>query len=121
MTKRILIVDDDELVLIALRELLKPHGYEVHSFTSGLEALKSLDNMSFDIMMFDIMMPEIDGFELCTRVREKEAHRETPIVFLTAKSRDEDRNRGLAVGANLFLSKPISPERLLKLISDTIG
>ncbi len=121
MAKRILLVDDDELVLIALRELLKPHGYEVHAYTSGSEALRTLDKMSFDLLIFDIMMPEMDGFELCTSARSKEAYRETPIVFLTAKSRDEDRSRGLEVGANLFLSKPISPERLIKLISDTIG
>jgi CheY-like chemotaxis protein len=121
MTKRILIVDDDELVLIALRELLKPHGYEVHAYTSGSEALNILDDASFDLLIFDVMMPEMDGFELCTRVRNKELHRETPIVFLTAKSREEDRKRGLEVGANLFLSKPISPDKLLKLISDTLG
>jgi DNA-binding response OmpR family regulator len=121
MVKRILIVDDDEMVLIALNELLRPEGYEVHTFSSGTEALKKLDQNGYDLLMLDIIMPEMDGFELCKKIREKENYRETPIVFLTAKSQEEDRVQGIEAGANLFLSKPISPEKLLGIISDTIG
>jgi DNA-binding response OmpR family regulator len=66
-------------------------------------------------------MPEMDGFELCKRIREKEKYREVPVVFLTAKTRDEDRVRGLEAGANLFLSKPISPDKLLGIVSSTLG
>jgi len=121
MAKRILVVDDDEMVRIALNELLRPEGFEVHTVSSGTEALKRIDENSYDLLILDIIMPEMDGFELCKRIREKEGLRETPIVFLTAKSREEDRSRGLEVGANLFLTKPISPEKLLRLISDTMG
>ena len=121
MAKRILIVDDDEMVLIALDELLRPEGYEVHTLTSGSEALKRLDQNGYDLLVLDIIMPEMDGFELCKKIREKEDFRETPIVFLTAKSQEEDRAQGIEAGANLFLSKPISPEKLLGIISDTIG
>jgi len=66
-------------------------------------------------------MPEMDGFELCRKIREKEGLKEIPVVFLTAKSRDEDRVQGLDAGANLFLSKPISPDKLLAIVSDTLG
>ena len=121
MAKRILVVDDDEMVLMALDELLKPEGYEVQTVSSGSEALRKLDTNGFDLLMFDVIMPEMDGYELCKRVREKEKYRETPVVFLTAKSRDEDRARGLESGANLYLSKPISPDKLLKIVSDTLG
>jgi CheY-like chemotaxis protein len=121
MAKRILVVDDDEMVRIALNELLRPEGFEVHTVSSGTEALKRIDENSYDLLILDIIMPEMDGFELCKRIREKEGLRETPIVFLTAKSREEDRGRGREVGANLFLTKPISPEKLLRLISDTMG
>ncbi len=121
MAKRILVVDDDELVLMALRELLTPEGYEIHTVSGGAEALDRLDQCGYDLLVLDIIMPEMDGFELCERIREKENHRETPIVFLTAKSREEDRARGIDAGANLFLSKPISPDKLLKIISDTVG
>ena len=121
MAKRILVVDDDELVLMAINELLKPEGYEVHPVSSGSEALEKLDQDGYDLLMLDIIMPEMDGFELCKKIREKEGYKEIPIVFLSAKSREEDRNRGIEVGANLFLSKPISPEKLLEIISDTLG
>jgi two-component system alkaline phosphatase synthesis response regulator PhoP len=121
MEKRILVVDDDELVLAALNELLSPEGYVVHTVLSAKEALERLDQDGYDLLLLDIIMPEIDGYELCREIREKEKYRETPIVFLTAKNREEDRVRGLEVGGNLFLSKPISPNKLLKIISDTIG
>ena len=121
MGKRILVVDDDELVLIALRELLSPEGYEVHPVPCGAEALKKIDQNDYDLLILDIIMPEMDGLELCKKIRKKENYRETPIVFLTAKSRDEDRDEGIEAGANLFLSKPISPDKLLRIVSDTIG
>jgi DNA-binding response OmpR family regulator len=121
MAKRILIVDDDELVLMALRELLKSQNYEVLTFSRGSEALKKIDQEALDLMILDIVMPEMDGFELCKKIREKEHGRETPILFLSAKNQEEDQKRGLEVGANLFISKPISPQRLLALIADIIG
>ena len=121
MAKSILVVDDDEMVLMALDELLSPEGYEVHTVLSGKEALEKLDKNDYHLLMLDIIMPEMDGFQLCRKIREKERYREVPIVFLTAKSREEDRILGLESGANLFLSKPISPEKLLGIVSDTIG
>jgi CheY-like chemotaxis protein len=121
MAKRVLVVDDDEMVLMALDELLSPEGYEVHTVLSGAEALKRLDQNGYDLLVLDIIMPEMDGLELCKKIREREGYKETPIVFLTAKSREEDRVIGLEAGANLFLSKPISPEKLLGIISDTVG
>jgi DNA-binding response OmpR family regulator len=121
MAQRILVVDDDEMVLMALDELLKPEGYEVQTVSSGSDALRKLDANDYDLLMLDVIMPEMDGYELCRRIREKEEYKETPIVFLTAKSRDEDRARGLESGGNLYLSKPISPDKLLKIVSDTLG
>jgi len=121
MAKRILIVDDDELVLMALNELLRPEGYEIHAVSGGAEALQKLDQDGYDLLMLDVIMPEMDGFELCKKIRTKDNYRETPIIFLTAKSREEDRAMGLEAGANLFLSKPISPDKLIEMVSDTIG
>ena len=121
MAKRILVVDDDEMVLMALNELLEPEGYEVDAIQRASEALEKLDQDGYNLLMLDIIMPEMDGFELCRRIRAMEKYRETPIIFLTAKSRDQDRALGLEAGANLFLSKPISPEKLLGIVSDTIG
>jgi CheY-like chemotaxis protein len=121
MAKRILIVDDDEMVRIALMELLKPEGYEIESVGSAKEALTKIDENRYDLLMFDIIMPEMDGIALCRKVREREDCNEIPIVFLTAKSSDKDRALGIEVGASLFLSKPISPEKLIEVISETLG
>jgi len=121
MAKRILVVDDDEMVLMALNELLRPEGYDVHTISSGTEALRRLEKEDYDLLMLDIIMPGMDGFELCKRIRKIDRYGETPIVFLTAKSREEDRIQGLEAGANLFLSKPISPDKLLGIISNTLG
>ena len=121
MAKSILIVDDDEMVRIALRELLKPEGYEIEAVGSGKEALERISEKIYDLLIFDIIMPEMDGFELCRQVRSREDYTDVPVVFLTAKSREEDRAHGIDVGANLFLSKPISPSKLLDIISGAIG
>ena len=121
MTKSILIVDDDEMVRIALKELLSPEGYEIEAVESGKEALVRINEKNYNLLIFDIIMPEMDGFELCRQVRSREDYSEVPVVFLTAKSREEDRAQGIGAGANLFLSKPISPAKLLNIISETIG
>jgi len=121
MEKHILIVDDDEMVRMALVELLKPEGYFLDEAGSGKEALEKINSDKYDLMMFDIIMPEMDGIELCKRVRARDEYKDIPIVFLTAKSREQDKVKGLEAGANLFLSKPISPEKLLNIISETIG
>jgi len=121
MEKHILIVDDDEMVRMALVELLKPEGYFLDEAGSGKEALEKINRDKYDLMMFDIIMPEMDGIELCKRVRTRDEYKDIPIVFLTAKSREQDKVKGLEAGANLFLSKPISPEKLLNIISETLG
>lgn len=120
MAARILVVDDDELVLVALEELLTPHGYEVTTAGNGPEALAKLEQGSADVLILDIIMPGMSGFELCERIRQVEKYRATPIVMLTAKSSAEDKKRGMDAGANLFLPKPIAPQRLLELVKSAL-
>jgi DNA-binding response OmpR family regulator len=121
MAKRILLVDDDELVLIALRELLQSENYEVQIFSRGSEVLKKLDEEKFDLLILDIVMPEMNGFELCKMIRKKNNYEEKPILFLTAMNQEEDKKRGLEAGATLFISKPVLPQRLLATIADIIA
>ena len=116
MTKKILVVDDDELVLIALEALLAPSGYEVTTANNGDDALEKLSKTKFDLMILDILMPGMNGFELCEKIRVLDAYKGVPIIMLTAKSGSEDKKRGLELGANLFLPKPIAPQQLIDLI-----
>jgi CheY-like chemotaxis protein len=120
MGKKILIVDDDELVLIAIQELLTPLGFSVTALSSGPEALEKVSNHQFDLVILDVSMPEMTGFEVCQRVRQMETYTEIPILMLTARSGEEDKQRGMEAGANLYLPKPISPKRLIALVEEAL-
>jgi len=120
MSKKILVVDDDELVLIAIRELLTPLGFSVITSPSGCDALERMASDRFDLVILDIIMPEMDGFEVCEKLRRIEAYTETPVIILTAKSAEEDKKRGMEAGANLYLPKPISPKRLIALVEEAM-
>ncbi len=120
MAKKILVVDDDELVLIAIRELLSPLGYSVRTCSGGADAVAEIGREHFDLIILDVLMPGMDGFEVCRQVRKNESYAETPVIILTAKSGDEDKKRGVEVGANLYLPKPISPKRLIALVEEAI-
>jgi two-component system alkaline phosphatase synthesis response regulator PhoP len=120
MSKKILVVDDDELVLIAIRELLTPLGFSVTISPNGSDALEKAASNQFDLVILDVIMPEMDGFEVSQKIRQIASYAETPVMMLTAKSGDEDRQRGLEMGANLYLPKPISPRRLIALVEEAI-
>lgn len=120
MPKRILVVDDDEMVLLALEELFGSKGYETHAVPGGLEALDALGKGVFDLVILDIIMPGMDGYELCRKIRQEERWQKLPVIMLTAMSGEEDRKRGEEAGADLFLPKPISPRELFSLVEKAI-
>jgi CheY-like chemotaxis protein len=120
MTKNILVVDDDELVLLAIQELLTPLGFSVTLAPNGAEALRKAAGKPFDVVILDVIMPEMDGFEVCRNLRQLEAYHETPILMLTAKSGEEDKQRGMEAGASLYLPKPIAPKRLIALVEEAM-
>jgi adenylate cyclase len=103
---RILIVDDEPANRALLRKLLGHHGYEVFEADNGAAALVAVETHDPDLVCLDVMMPEIDGVEVCQRLRGQPRHAGLPILLLTALDRPEDRARGLEAGANDFLSKP---------------
>jgi CheY-like chemotaxis protein len=120
MTKNILVVDDDELVLLAIQELLTPLGFSVTRASNGADALQKAASQQFDIVILDVIMPEMDGFEICRKMRQLPAYHEMPILMLTAKSGEEDKQRGMEAGANLYLPKPIAPKRLIALVEEAM-
>ena len=120
MAKKILVVDDDELVLIAIRELLSPLGFSVTIISNGPGALEKVSSDRFDLIILDVIMPEMDGFEVCQRIRKMDSYGETPILMLTAKSEEADKERGMEAGANLYLPKPIAPRRLIALVEEAL-
>jgi len=107
----ILIVDDERFVRLGLRGVLAGAGHGVREAANGAAALAAVDERRPDLVLLDVMMPGEDGFEVCRKLRAKD--RELPVVFLTAKDSDEDEVRGLAVGADDFLSKTVDESVLL--------
>ena len=111
MRSTILIVDDDEKIVSMLRRGLAFEGYEVQTASNGAEGLSKLMDKEPDIVVLDVMMPQIDGFEVCRRLRE--AGSKVPVLMLTAKDEVQSRVTGLDTGADDYLMKPFAFEELL--------
>ncbi len=108
---RVLIVEDEEAILLALEDDLGAEGYEVASATDGPSGLSMAESQSYDLIILDIMLPGMNGFEVCKRLRQ--ASVTTPILFLTAKSQEIDKVLGLELGADDYVTKPYSRRELL--------
>ena len=122
MAHRILVVDDDVLVLEALKELLTSSGYEVRVATRGQEALEILDTERFDLLILDVVMPKMTGFDLCREVRKRDDEMSAvKIIMLTAKTEARDLQSEEQCGCDLYLTKPIDPGRLKELIRNTLA
>jgi twitching motility two-component system response regulator PilG len=114
--KRILIIEDEESLLKLETILLTVKGYEVSGVLTGNDALKKISDGEFDLILLDIMLPDIDGFEVCRRVKQDPRTSALPVVMLTAKKSTEDQNRGLACGADAYLTKPFKSAIIIEVI-----
>ena len=115
MKARILIVDDEEIVVRSCLRILDDDRYEVESVSDGWEALRRIDENGFDILVLDIMMPRIDGLEVLQRVKER--HPDVDVIMMTGLSQIQTAVRAMKLGAFDYLSKPFDPDEL-KLIVD---
>lgn len=113
MTARVLIVEDEESILLSLEFLLGKEGYAVTIARDGAEALRLLEQQSPDLVLLDVMLPLIDGFELCATIRTMPALARTRIMLVTARGRETEVARGLALGADAYLTKPFSTRELM--------
>ena len=105
MGKRILLVDDEPLILKGLKYTLEQEDYETESAMDGEEALEKFFSQSFDLILLDVMLPKLDGLSVCQRIRE---HSNVPIIMLTAKGEDMDKILGLEYGADDYMTKPFN-------------
>lgn len=108
----ILVIDDDELVSRTLQRALKMYGYQVMVAHSGTEGLQLARRHKPDLFVLDIMMPGADGYQVCRQIRGDPLLKELPVLFLTAKAKDEDKIEGFRAGADDYLSKPFNMEEL---------
>jgi len=112
----ILCVDDEPCNLALLEALLVPRGYEVLKSENGREALARISEQKIDLVLLDVMMPELDGFEVCRKIKDNDRYRSIPVVMITAMTAKEDRVRAIEAGAEDFISKPIDSSEVLARI-----
>lgn len=117
MARRILLVDDDELILLSLEELFRRAGYEVTCSSGGREAVALAQREPFDVIVLDVVMPGSSGLDVCRTLRADPSYTRTPIILFTAKSSPADREKGMEAGATAFLPKPFDPKELLKVVA----
>lgn len=116
--KKILIAEDDANILISLDFLMRKQGYQVYVARDGAEAWKIAKDETPDAVILDIMMPEMDGFQLCEKIKSTPATAHAKVVFLSAKGKEEDIQRGIELGASAYITKPFSTKELVNKIKE---
>ncbi|MFH0734937.1 MAG: response regulator transcription factor [bacterium] len=119
MKTKVLIVDDEKDIIEILQYNLENEGFEVITAYDGLEAITKLIQKP-DLIILDIMMPKMDGFQACQKIRQTKGFETTPIIFLTAKSGEIDEIKGLNLGADDYIQKPVSPKLIIARVNSNL-
>jgi DNA-binding response OmpR family regulator len=118
---RILIVDDEPNIVLALELLMKKEGYEVHAVADGERAVQAAKELRPDVILLDIMMPKMDGYEVCQSIRSDALLKDVSIIMLTAKGREVEREKGLALGADHYITKPFSTRQVVMKVREILA
>jgi len=121
MGKKILIADDEPNIVVSLEFLMKQRGYLVRIANNGEDAFNAIGEFAPDLILLDVMMPRMSGYDLCQKVRENPAWQEIKIIMLSAKGRDIEVTKGMAVGADAYVTKPFSTKDLMDKVRDMLG
>lgn len=119
--KTVLIADDEPNIVISLEFLLQREGYHVLVARDGQEALDTIALMSPDLVLLDVMLPRVSGYEVCQQIRENPAVAGTKVLMLTAKGREVEVSKGMALGADAYVTKPFSTKDLLAQVRLLLG
>jgi DNA-binding response OmpR family regulator len=120
MPHKVLIVDDEPNIVTSLTFLMKKSGFETSVARDGDEALSEVERFGPDLVLLDVMMPKRDGFEVCQKLRAA-GHTDLKIVLLTAKGRETEVAKGLAIGADSYVTKPFSTRELVDLVNQLLA
>jgi DNA-binding response OmpR family regulator len=118
---KILIVDDDPYILMSLEFLMKKHGYNVMVARNGAEALEIVNSQVPDLILLDIMMPDVDGYAICQHIKSTKKLQDAKVVFMSAKTKEADIQKGYDLGASLYITKPFSTRDLIKQIQELLN
>ncbi len=118
--KKILIVDDEPNIVMTLEYTFKKNNFEVFIARDGQEALDILENQLPDIIILDVMMPMVDGFATLEQIKKDKRLNHCKVIFLSAKNKEKDIEKGLSLGANLYVVKPFSIKKLVEQVQELI-
>lgn len=118
---KVLVVDDEVYILHILDFSLGAEGFDVITAADGEQALSRARSERPDLIVMDIMMPRLDGYETCRRLKSDPATKNIPVLLLTARGREEDRKRGMEAGADDYMTKPFSPNKLIARVTEMLG
>lgn len=121
MKKKILIVDDEPNIVMTLEYTFKKHDFEVYIARDGSEALQLLEKNIPDVVLLDIMMPNVDGYQTLNYIKTNDSLKNTKVVFLTAKNKASDIEKGLKLGADKYLTKPFSVKKIVSEIHELLS
>lgn len=121
MSRSVLVVEDEPTILQALTFLLNQAGFTVRVARDGEEALTGIETEPPALVLLDVMLPKRDGFDVCETIRANPAWKDVRIIMLTAMGRDADRKRGLALGADAYLTKPFSTREVLARVQNIMA
>lgn len=120
MASKILIVDDEPNIVLSLEFLMKQGGYEVRTAADGEAGLELIAAEPPNLVLLDVMMPRKNGYEVCQAIRENSAWKDIRIIMLTAKGRDVEREKGLALGADDYITKPFSTQEVVERVQEML-
>lgn len=118
--KKILIVDDEPNIVMSLEYTFKKNNFEVFIARDGQEALDILETAEPHVIILDIMMPNVDGYDTLEQIKRIERLKDTKVIFLTAKNKEKDIEKGLSLGANLYVTKPFSVKKLIEQVHELL-
>jgi DNA-binding response OmpR family regulator len=121
LIKKVLVVDDDPYILMSLEFLMKKNGYDVMVARNGTEALDIVGKQLPDLVLLDITMPDVDGYEICRQIKKSARLKHTKVVFMSAKTKEADVQKGYDLGAALYVTKPFSTRELVKQIKGLLA
>jgi two-component system, OmpR family, alkaline phosphatase synthesis response regulator PhoP len=112
MAKKILVVDDEKAILELIQRILSRERYNIITAESGNEALNKIYNESPDLVILDVMLPDMDGLQVCRKIRQDPLYKNLPVIILTVRKADTDQIKGLDTGCDEYMTKPFYPKEL---------
>lgn len=116
MSRSVLIVDDEPSIVLSLEFIIKNAGFDVRVACDGAEALRAIEDSPPDLVLLDVMIPDRDGYDVCQAIRANPIWADIRIIMLTAKGRDIERVKGMALGADDYITKPFSTREVIAFL-----